>query len=134
VVVAGGGGGLIEDLTPDFLVTLRKDEPSQVQPVGYECLQGGKAVKVTSRFILLLFAVGIKPFQSLREVVRQFGRLPSNRHTREASNTVFRTKRFTSAVGVNLSDDDFVFCVGESISELLVNRCKVLEVRSLSLS
>ena len=47
-------------------------------------------------------------------------------HTGEAGDTIFLAERLASAVGVNLGNDDLVFCVCKSISQLLVDGSKVL--------
>jgi hypothetical protein len=64
--VSGGGGGLMLDLTPDFLVTLSEHLADETwAPI--KVLQCRETVEVTPGLIRLCIPIGIKPFESLLE-------------------------------------------------------------------
>ena len=51
---------------------------------------------------------------------------PRETRTREAGHTKLLAERLADTIRVDLSDNDFVLLVGESVRQLLVDGCKVL--------
>ena len=56
---------------------------------------------------------------------------PRETRTWEASHAELLAERLANTIRVDLSDDDFVLLVGESIRQLLVDGCKVLRRKDM---
>lgn len=129
IVVSGGGGGLILDLTPDFWVTLEKKEVRD-RAQHQKNVQSHKTIQVSTALVFFMFSGSIKPLQSYSTI---FIRWPhktcfenDNERTRESFDIVFVAQGLSDTISVDFCDYNLVLCVWECICKLLIYRRQVL--------
>ena len=136
IVVSGGGGGLILDLTPDFWVTLEKKEVRD-RAQHQKNVQSHKTIQVSTALIFFMFSGSTKPLQSYSKI---FIRWPhktcfenDNERTRESFDIVFVAQGLSDTISVDFCDYNLVLCVWECICKLLIYRRQVLKWDFMSL-